>query len=782
MQIWGDRKQEGDMRYVSVAACLLLAASWAWGQIVHQETIAPGVTYTKYAASGPNNVYVVAIDKSRSEYRFKVGWSQGKRNYTARQPVSQICSNYDLPPAQDVLAGINGSFIDTQNPPRMLGVGQTDGEMLDTPAFNPSYTYHTVMVGPERMPVVRTNFNHAQGTIRFADGYSMPLTQYNYYMNGPLAPINGVSAFTPSFDSSTRTSFLNPSLSVEVVIANVSYPMRGDKEVSGIITAVNTPTSGNAAIPAGGMVLSAWGSTRAEIVAHAHVGQRIRVRVASGAEEYNNSDNALTGIGWIMHNGTAYTPGWANLESGAAPYSRNPRTALAWNNTTWFMMVCDGRTGISVGMTFQEMTDFLAGTLGATEAVNYDGGGSSTMLVNGTVRNSPSDGGERYLGNAIMLIKRPVTNSFPMSDVFASSGRGTGWDDKFTFNDVIPFAPAAPNSDGYVMNVINPLGAVETVRRGDYADTNYSVSADLYCEYRPGTETVSGREHYALFARDSGSGALGLGTYGKGNCYALVYDSSNGRVMPGKYVDGTFTDFLESAPIYMPATAWRRFRINCQGTSIRYFVDDTPVAEVSDSTFSHGYCGLGYQSFVVGTDKHGTRADNFQASELGAPPGQASNPSPARNAIHAPVHPVLSWTAGANAASHAVFFGDQSPGAFQGNQSGTSFDPGSLELDKTYYWRVDESNENGTTIGEVWSFTTQRYLGDMNNDADVDQEDFGMFQTCLTGTGNAQYDAACKRALLDSDGDVDTDDVIKFIQCHSGPGVTPDAACLSSPN
>lgn len=44
---------------------------------------------------------------------------------------------------------------------------------------------------------------------------------------------------------------------------------------------------------------------------------------------------------------------------------------------------------------------------------------------------------------------------------------------------------------------------------------------------------------------------------------------------------------------------------------------------------------------------------------------------------------------------------------FQGNQAGTSFSPGTLNLAPSYYWRIDEVNDLGTTTGAVWSFTTR---------------------------------------------------------------------------
>jgi hypothetical protein len=67
---------------------------------------------------------------------------------------------------------------------------------------------------------------------------------------------------------------------------------------------------------------------------------------------------------------------------------------------------------------------------------------------------------------------------------------------------------------------------------------------------------------------------------------------------------------------------------------------------------------------------------------------------------------VLSWSAGDGATSHDVYFGTNG-NEFQGNQAGTSFDPGTLAMETTYRWRVDEINAGGTVTGDVWSFTTR---------------------------------------------------------------------------
>jgi hypothetical protein len=88
-------------------------------------------------------------------------------------------------------------------------------------------------------------------------------------------------------------------------------------------------------------------------------------------------------------------------------------------------------------------------------------------------------------------------------------------------------------------------------------------------------------------------------------------------------------------------------------------------------------------------------------------PGQASNPGPANGAVGIGIDDDLVWTAGSNTESHNVFFGTSSPPAFQGNQPGTGFEPGTLLKDTTYHWRIDEVNSDGITTGSEWIFTTE---------------------------------------------------------------------------
>lgn len=85
--------------------------------------------------------------------------------------------------------------------------------------------------------------------------------------------------------------------------------------------------------------------------------------------------------------------------------------------------------------------------------------------------------------------------------------------------------------------------------------------------------------------------------------------------------------------------------------------------------------------------------------------GGSGDPSPANGAIDIDINTDLSWTAGNGAVSHNVYFGTVNPPAARGNQTATTFEPGSLVASVQYYWRIDEVRSGDVLTGKLWSFT-----------------------------------------------------------------------------
>jgi hypothetical protein len=93
-----------------------------------------------------------------------------------------------------------------------------------------------------------------------------------------------------------------------------------------------------------------------------------------------------------------------------------------------------------------------------------------------------------------------------------------------------------------------------------------------------------------------------------------------------------------------------------------------------------------------------------------APLPLAFNPDPADGVVLADTNVILSWESGFGAILHYFYFGDDYDVVYNATggllQATTTYSPGTLDLEKTYYWRVDEVQADGTIhTGDVWSFS-----------------------------------------------------------------------------
>jgi hypothetical protein len=129
-------------------------------------------------------------------------------------------------------------------------------------------------------------------------------------------------------------------------------------------------------------------------------------------------------------------------------------------------------------------------------------------------------------------------------------------------------------------------------------------------------------------------------------------------------------------------------------------------------------------------------------------PVHACNPYPGNGAVNADQTRPLHWTAGGSAAEHDVYFGDSAEavadatgadaGVYQGRQAldETSFDPGGLEWNRTYFWRIDEVNDadpGSPWKGLVWSFTSADFIVVDDFESYTDAEDHRIYQAWLDG-------------------------------------------------
>ncbi len=144
--------------------------------------------------------------------------------------------------------------------------------------------------------------------------------------------------------------------------------------------------------------------------------------------------------------------------------------------------------------------------------------------------------------------------------------------------------------------------------------------------------------------------------------------------------------------------------------------------------FTTGFPGFSYPDGLVPGTTYYWRIDEVEADgttkhkgfvwSFAVPPRTAYFPDPANGAEAVDPEGKLSWTPGFGSILHYVYFGDNfddvSNAAGNPPWGTTTYDPGTLELAKTYYWRVDEFDIVETHKGDVWSFTTEGAVGNSN--------------------------------------------------------------------
>jgi len=139
------------------------------------------------------------------------------------------------------------------------------------------------------------------------------------------------------------------------------------------------------------------------------------------------------------------------------------------------------------------------------------------------------------------------------------------------------------------------------------------------------------------------------------------------------------------------------------------------------------------------------------------PPMKARDPKPADGAVNVNHTPTLRWSPGDEATSHDVYFGADADAVANATQASPeykgskalgdeSYDPGLLQWNTTYYWRVDEISDthaDSPWIGAVWSFTTADYLvvDDFESYTDNDAAGEAIWQSWIDGFGVADNGA-----------------------------------------
>ncbi|MCK9225834.1 MAG: phosphodiester glycosidase family protein [Candidatus Muirbacterium halophilum] len=193
-----------------------------------------------------------------------------------------------------------------------------------------------------------------------------------------------ISLFTPEFGSSTKTEKNGIELSIS-----------SDKIVE--------ISSKNAYIPPDGYVISVHDPDNMDFFSKAGIFDKVSIEFFPG-EEMKNVRYAIGGGPTLIKDGKLHITAIEEKFKPDVVFYNAPRTAAGINKEGDLCLITlDGRQkGYSSGMKLKDFADFLYSE-GYYQAMNLDGGGSSTLVIDGKLINRPSDGRQRNINGAIII-------------------------------------------------------------------------------------------------------------------------------------------------------------------------------------------------------------------------------------------------------------------------------------------------------------------------------------------------------------------------------------------
>jgi hypothetical protein len=333
---------------------------------------------------GPVAVQILRLDPSKVELRSAL----------ARDRVMQLETVPDIAARANAIAAVNAGFFNVKNgdPAGVLELG--DELVSDSPLTR-----------------------GAVGILR-APGRPMSLIFDRVGTSIALAYTAGGEAFSQDIDGVDTTRvrgklmLYTPRFGPDSDMADtgVEWQLAG----SPLRVTARRPNAGRTPIPRDGIVLSFGGTVLPTGLERLDQGQEVSIQTTFRAllgtrpEQWAQAQDVVSGAGLLVHQGKPVADRSAEQLRAGFDTERHPRTMIGTTrgSAVWLVTV-DGRNpSLSLGMTFAELTS-LALKLNLVDALNLDGGGSTTMVAKGRVVNHPSDAtGPRKVSDALIVTRR----------------------------------------------------------------------------------------------------------------------------------------------------------------------------------------------------------------------------------------------------------------------------------------------------------------------------------------------------------------------------------------
>jgi hypothetical protein len=339
--------------------------------------IAPGVTHTAQRLdAGPWEVRVLRVKRDAPRVRLDMALGMG-----ALRGVEQISGIVARETTREdtVVAAVNADFFVMAGNPNaglLSGMAVRNGELIMTPRKRPAFWITTD--GQPHIGTLQT-----QGTLTLEAGEFAVAG-----INQPPAK-DGVTVYTGAFGWPVEERCV----AVRAVHSQDDLTLTPEGRWEAVVLERIPPKSSREIVP-GELLLHGEGSAEGA-VGSLMPGDRVVLTLHTPGP--GGKAQLAVGGNQILLQGGRVLP----KDDPKAP--RHPRTIVGFNAKEVLLVTVDGRQrGWSVGMTPVEEARLML-RLGCTDALNLDGGGSTTCWVRGAVTNRPSDGGQRKIANALLV-------------------------------------------------------------------------------------------------------------------------------------------------------------------------------------------------------------------------------------------------------------------------------------------------------------------------------------------------------------------------------------------
>ena len=425
-----------------------------------EEPIAPGVVHeSHYWNTNYGSILFEVLKCDLSDPDLDLRLVAGQGEYTERATVPQMAED------TGAVAMLNGDFFNMALEGAPIGPSLINGELASSPAVIEGI-YSLGITSDNTACIEAMAYN---GSVTAADGAVFPIDGLNktYYWHDPSGAeshTNTIQMYNDLWGSSSRGHATN----TEVLIGY-------DGTVEQISKGATFPFE----VPDGKTILQVNGIGETFIKAHCPIGSK--VQIVSEVTPDRDWKFLVGGHALLADNGHM-VPYYKDLSALGGTRARTAAAISQDGKTLWFVCA-EGRTNRSVGAQLSTMGYFME-YLGAWRAVNLDGGGSTTMVVQhlgesslSTVVAPEGNGWLRPVVNGI-----GIYNSTPVGTV---AGFETTGPDEMVVGETKNFGvtkawdanyhPLAVDSSAYSITSVNEMGAAAGL---------------AYVALSPGTETI----------------------------------------------------------------------------------------------------------------------------------------------------------------------------------------------------------------------------------------------------------------------------------------------------